>query len=39
LQLLDLAAAFENFEKELSGKGLARCLSVYPVRFQPLPIG
>jgi hypothetical protein len=24
---------------ELSGKGLARCLGVSPVRFQPLPIG
>jgi len=34
------AAGYDVRESDpLSGKGLARCLSVSPARFQPLPIG
>jgi len=29
----------DPFEKQLSGKGLARFLGKFPARFQPLPIG
>jgi hypothetical protein len=36
---LDFQVLLAPLEKELSGKGLARCLAVFPVRFQPLPIG
>jgi hypothetical protein len=36
---LDLRVLFKEAEKALSGKGLARCLAIFPVRFQPLPLG
>src|SRR3990170_7985047 len=36
---LDPQMPLDPFEEQLSGKGLARCLSYCPARFQPLPIG
>jgi len=38
-QGIDVQVLFPPAKEFLSGKGLARFLAMYPVRFQPLPIG